>query len=64
MPEAAWAGDGLVHLVGEVRGHQEVAEDVAGGALEPNVEEVGELGVVDVVVVGRVKDDGIDRCRG
>ena len=52
-------GDGFVVLVGQVSAEQ-LGEDMAGGALEPDIEEVRQLGVHDVVVIGRVHDHRVD----
>ena len=52
-------GDRLVVLVGEMAA-EELGEDVAGGALEPDIEEIREFGIHDIVVIGRVHDHGVD----
>ena len=62
IPKARRTGDGLVYLVRQV-GLAELGTDMANGALQPDVEEVGELRVVDVVVVGRVQHDGVHTAR-
>ena len=54
--EARRVSDRLVVLVGQFVA-EEVGEEVADAALEPDVEEVGKLGVLDVVVVGWVHGD-------
>ena len=56
--EPGRAGDGFPAFVGQVDG-EVIGENVAGGALEPNIEEVGQLRVVDVGFVGRVEDDAV-----
>jgi hypothetical protein len=38
--------------------------EMTDGALEPDVEEVRDVGVGDVVIVGRVRDDRIERGIG
>ena len=58
-PESRRIGDRLVVLVGEVAAEQ-LGKDMAGGALEPDVEEVRQLRIHDVVVVGRVHDHRVD----
>ena len=62
ITKARRTGDGLVYLVRQVW-LTKVGIDVANGALQPNVEEVGELRVVDVVVIGRVEHDGVHTAR-
>ena len=57
--ELRGVGDRLVLLVREAA-REQLRVDVARGALEPDVEEVAQLRVHDVVVVGRVHDDDID----
>ena len=57
--KAGRIGDRLVFLVGQLPAEQ-LRKDVAGSALEPDVEEVRQLGVHHVVVVRRIHDDGID----
>ena len=57
--ESRRVGDGLVLLVRELAAEQ-FGEDVASGALEPDVEEVRKLRVHHVVVVGRVHDHRVD----
>ena len=52
-------GNCFVLLVGQVPAEQ-LGEDMAGGALEPDVKEVRQLGVHDVVVIGRVHDHHVD----
>ena len=52
-------GDRLVVLVGEMAA-EEPGEDMAGGALEPDIEEVRKFGIHDIVVIGRVHDHGVD----
>ena len=54
-------GDRFVLLVGQPAAEQ-FREHVAGGALEPDVEEVGQLRVHHVVVVRRIHDDGVHRA--
>ncbi len=39
---------------------EQIGEDMPGRALEPDVEEVRQLGVHDVVIVRRIHDDGVD----
>ena len=57
--ELGWVGDRLVLLVCELLPEQ-LGEQMPGGPLEPDVEEVRQLGVHDVVVVRRVHDHGVD----
>ncbi len=52
-------GDRFVVLVGQVAAEQ-IGEDMPGRALEPDVEEVRQLGVHDVVIVRRIHDDRVD----
>ena len=52
-------GDRFVVLVGQLAA-EEFGEDMPSGALEPDIEEVGQLGVHDIVVVGRVHDDHVN----
>ena len=59
LPKAGRAGDGFVHLVGQI-GLKVFRENIAGGAFQPDIEKVGKFGVVDIVVIGRVKDDGVN----
>ena len=58
MLEPGRAGDGLVHLVGQMFA-EPLRVNIAGGAFQPDIEKVGKFGVVHIVVVGRVKDDGV-----
>lgn len=57
---AVGGDDGLCFFRGEVGG-VERGEDVLEGALVPDVEEVGQVCVRDVVVVGRVGDHRVER---
>ena len=57
--EPGGIGDGFIVLVGQAAAEQ-VGEDVTGGAFEPDVEEVRQLGIHDVVIVRRVDDHGVD----
>ena len=61
--KAGWIGDGFVVLVGQFVG-EEFGEEMADAALEPDVEEVGQLGVLHVVVVRWVYGNVIDAIRG
>ena len=55
-------GHGFVIFVGQFVG-EEFGEEVADAALEPDVEEVGQFGVLHVVVVGRVYGNVVYRTR-
>ena len=59
--EACRVGHRLVILVGQ-RVTEEVRVEMAGAALEPDVEEIAQLGVHDVVVVGWVHADVMHRA--
>ena len=56
---AVGVGHDLARFGGE-RGGEEFRVEMAHGALEPDVEEVGEVGVGHVVVVGRVGEHGVE----
>ena len=57
--EPGGIGDGFIVLVGQAVAEQ-VGEDVTGGAFEPDVEEVRQLGIHDVVIIRRVDDHRVD----
>jgi hypothetical protein len=61
-PFAAAEAGGVDHgllVFGRQRPPEGFGVEVAHGAPQPDVEEVGEVGVGDVVGVGRVNDDGV-----
>ena len=60
-PKPRRAGYRLIRLVRQIRARELFPKRVAGGALEPHEEEVGQLGVVHIVVIGRVKHDRVNR---
>ena len=62
-PDPGRIGHRLGVLVGQPAPEQ-LREDAPGGPLEPDVEEVGQLRVHDVVVIGRVHDDRVDAAGG
>ena len=57
--ESSHIGDRLVVLIGQVAA-EEFREDVASCPLEPDVEEVRQFRVHDVVVVRGIHDDRVD----
>ena len=61
--ETGRVGHGFVVLVGQRRG-EPIGVQVADGTLEPDVEEIGQLGVHDVVVVRRIEHHGVVEAPG